>query len=130
MDAGDADRDGAASRYGAQLPERIEVLLLGVGEDGHIASLFPGSSPLMERRRRVIHTLGPKPPFERFTIAPTVIEGAKRIFVLAPGEAKADVLAKAVRTPEDVTGCPACMVLRATWLLDSPLVVQTRKEGD
>jgi 6-phosphogluconolactonase len=121
VEAEDSDRDGAASRYGAQLPERIDVLLLGVGEDGHIASLFPGSSTLMERSRRVIHTLGPKRPFERLTITPPVVEGAKFVFVLAPGRAKADVLAKVFQKPGDVMGCPACMVLRGTWLLDSPL---------
>lgn len=121
MEAECADRDGAALRYGAQLPERVDVLLLGVGEDGHIASLFPGSSSLLERCRPVIHTTGPHQPFERFTITPPVIKGARRVFVLAPGETKVAVLARALRAPEDVLGCPASMVLRDTWLLDSPL---------
>jgi len=121
MEAEDADRDAAASRYGSDLPEKIDVLLLGVGEDGHIASLFPGSSALAEPRRPVVPVLGPKPPFERLTITPPVVLGAKRVFVLAPGEGKAAILAKARRAPADVTACPACMALGGTWLLDSPL---------
>lgn len=122
MEADDPNPDGAASRYGVQLPERIDILLLGVGEDGHIASLFPGSSALLERRRPVIHTLGPWPPFERLTITPPVVAGARRVFVLAPGSQKAAVLARALRMPGDVTGCPATMVLDGTWLVDSPLI--------
>ncbi len=120
MEAEDPDPNGAASRYGVALPETIDILLLGVGEDGHIASLFPGSLSLTERRRRVIHILGPKPPFERLTITPRVFTEASCAFILAPGEAKVAVLAKALRRPDDVMGCPVRMVLQGTWLLDSP----------
>ena len=119
MEAEDADRDGAASRYGSDLPERVDVLLLGVGEDGHIASLFPGSSALSGFCRPVVPVRGPKAPFERLTVTPPVVRGARRVFVLAPGQGKAAVLAKARRAPGDVIACPACMALDGTWLLDS-----------
>jgi 6-phosphogluconolactonase/glucosamine-6-phosphate isomerase/deaminase len=77
MGADAADREAAAQRYADLLPDSIDVLLLGVGEEGHIASLFPNSASLQERKRRVIPITGPKPPFERLTITPPVIAQAK-----------------------------------------------------
>jgi 6-phosphogluconolactonase len=65
MEAEATDQEAAAQRYADLLPESIDVLLLGVGEDGHIASLFPNSDSLQERKRRVISITGPKPPFEQ-----------------------------------------------------------------
>lgn len=88
MEAEDSDREAAAQRYAEALPEKVDVLLLGVGEDGHIASLFPGSTALHEVGRRVLPVSGPKPSFERLTITPSVIAQARSVFVLAAGTAK------------------------------------------
>ena len=49
------DGDAEAERYGALLPERLDVTLLSMGEDGHCASLFPGSPQLAERERLCTH---------------------------------------------------------------------------
>jgi 6-phosphogluconolactonase len=119
MEADDPDRETAAHRYGETLPDRVDVMLLGVGEDGHIASLFPGSGALHETTRPVVPVIVPKPPRERMTITPTVIARARSVFVLAAGAAKAAVLARALKAPNDVTTLPACLVLNATWLLDA-----------
>lgn len=118
MEADSADQDAAADRYAAGLPDRIDVLLLGVGEDGHVASLFPRSAVLGETRRGVVAVTGPKPPPRRLTITPLVIRQARSVFVLAVGAVKAAVLAEALRAPEAVAACPARLVLGATWLLD------------
>lgn len=122
MDGADPDRDAAARRYDKALPGKMDVLLLGVGEDGHIASLFPGSEALNETGRRVVPIVGPKLPHERLTITPPVINRAGSIFVLAAGVAKAAVLSNllAVRGDDALT-LPARLVLRATWLLDTAL---------
>jgi len=122
MDGADPDHGAAARRYDEALPEKMDVLLLGVGEDGHIASLFPGSEALHETGRRVVPVVGPKVPRERLTITPPVIKQAGSIFVLATGTAKAVVLSDllAVRG-DDVLTPPARLVLHATWLLDTAL---------
>jgi len=122
MDGADPDRDAAARRYDEALPEKMDVLLLGVGEDGHIASLFPGSEALHETGRRVVPVVGPKLPHERLTITPPVINRAGSIFVLAAGAAKAAVLSDLLAAPgNDVLKLPARLVLHATWLLDTAL---------
>jgi 6-phosphogluconolactonase len=120
MEADDADRDAAALRYEDVLPDNIDVLLLGVGEDGHIVSLFPNSATLHEPDRRVIPITGPTPPHERLTITPPVITQANSIFVLAAGAAKAQILEKALQEVDDFDNMPVRLVLRATWLLDTP----------
>jgi len=122
MDGADSDREAAARRYDRALPEKMDVLLLGVGEDGHIASLFPGGEALHETGRRVVPVVGPKLLRERLTITPPVIKQARSIFVLATGTAKAAVLSDllAVRD-DDVLTLPARLVLHATWLLDTAL---------
>lgn len=121
MEAEDPDREAAALRYDEVLPDKVDLLLLGVGEDGHIASLFPGSVALQEGSWRVVPICGSKLPYERLTITPPVIAQAKSIFVLATGEAKAQVLVKAQQVQVDFDNMPACLVLSATWLLDSDM---------
>lgn len=125
MEADNPDRDAVAMRYGKALPKTIDVMLLGVGEDGHIASLFPGHGALYETVRRVMPVTGCKPPINRLTITPVVIAQAKFIFVVATGLAKAVVLSEALKAPNDFYSFPARLALNATWLLDTPLPENT-----
>ena len=119
MEADASDRWAAAQRYEDILPVFIDILLLGVGDDGHIASLFPYSAALQERQRQVIPVTGPKPPFDRLTITPQVIMKARSIFVLAFGPAKAEVLLKVLNLPTNFNNMPACLVQNATWFLNT-----------
>jgi 6-phosphogluconolactonase len=118
MEADDADREAAARRYGDALPHKVDVMLLGVGEDGHVASLFPGSEALQEVSRRVLHVVGPKPPHERLTITSPVIVNAKSVFLIATGKKKAPILALALSSTEDIASLPVRLSCSGTWLLD------------
>lgn len=120
IEADDTDFEAAAQRYAAGLPSEIDILLLGVGEDGHIASLFPGSAALQERKLKMVPVIGPRPYPERITITPILIRQARSLFVFADGPGKAAVLVKALECPGDVATLPARLVLHATWFLDSP----------
>jgi len=121
MAAEQADREAAAAVYETQLPGNLDVLLLSVGEDGHIASLFPHSPALLETRRRVVPVSTPKPPLERLTVTPLVIAQADQVFVMAVGPAKAAVYRQAQTEPQDIAALPARLVLNAIWLLDTYL---------
>ena len=130
MEGEDPDYDAAAKRYEAILPDVIEVLLFGMGEDGHIASLFPGDPALLESDRRVVPVIGPKPPLWRLTITPPVIAAARQVFLLAKGAAKGKVLAQALRQPEDVFSLPVRLAAKATWILDEAAAQQIGSLAD
>jgi 6-phosphogluconolactonase len=113
-----ADRQAAAREYDESLPDAIDVMLLGIGEDGHTASLFPGSPALDETRARVLPVIGPKPPPERLTLTQVPLRAAREVFVLAAGANKADAVARALEGKLDIPVCPVQLVRDAVWLMD------------
>lgn len=113
-----ADRDAAARDYERVLPERLDLLLLGMGSDGHTASLFPGSAALDERVRRVVPVSGPTPPRERLTITPPVIAAARQVAVLVAGADKAAAVERALRGPVRPGELPVQLALGGVWFLD------------
>jgi 6-phosphogluconolactonase len=119
MPADAPDLEAAARGYGDQLPDPLDLLLLGIGEDGHTASLFPGSTALAERAARVVAVSGPKPPNPRLTITPPVIEAARELLVLVSGAGKAEAVARALQGPLDVAAVPAQLARRGTWIVDA-----------
>jgi 6-phosphogluconolactonase len=118
MQAEDPDRDGAARAYERLLPEALDVLVLGIGDDAHTASLFPGSPALREADRSVLPVVGPKPPPERLTLTPPPILAARRRIVLAVGSGKAEAVARALEGPWDPNATPAQLAKRAIWFVD------------
>ena len=119
LKADSSDLEVAADLYAASLPEVIDVLLLSMGEDGHIASLFPDSPALWETKRKVVPVVGLKPPFQRLTITPPFIKSAKQIYTLAIGEDKRRKYEEALLNPDDIASIPARMVLHGNWIFES-----------
>jgi 6-phosphogluconolactonase len=118
MEAERPDREAAAREYERSLPPRLDVLLLGMGPDGHTASLFPGSAALEERHRLVVPVTGTKAPVERLTITPPVIEAARKLAVIAAGEDKAAMVARAIEGPLAPQAVPVQVARRGVWFLD------------
>jgi 6-phosphogluconolactonase len=116
--AEEPDQDAVARAYEAILPTRISVMVLGIGEDGHTASLFPHSASLDERTRRVLPVIGPKPPPQRITLTAPVIESAGTCIVLASGAGKAEAVARALQGPLDIHATPSQLARAGLWLLD------------
>ena len=109
----------AAAEYESQITEALDVLVLGVGEDGHIASLFPRGAALAERERRVaVVRDAPKLPATRLTLTPRAIAEARLVLVLATGGEKAPAVAAALDAEGPLEEVPARLVRERNWLID------------
>jgi 6-phosphogluconolactonase len=121
--AGD-DIEAAASAYDAALRARppLELVHLGLGPDGHTASLFPGTDALGETRRWVIATGDDRHPHPRLTFTYPAIAAARTVVVTVVGAGKRDALA-AVRAGD--TRAPAARIDAAEvlWLVDQDVMV-------
>ena len=98
--------DGAAAyenELGEFGPEALDFILLGVGPDGHICSLFPGDDTLGERDRRVlgVETPGMAPLVSRITLSLPVVNASAQIVFLVAGEDKADAARRVFAGPAD-----------------------------
>jgi len=106
----------AASRYQALLEERLEgrfdLVVLGIGEDGHVASLFPGHRALhAEPTALAVGVEGaPKPPSERVSLTLTALRAAAATVLIATGSGKAAALAGALAPPSELV--PASLLDR------------------
>jgi 6-phosphogluconolactonase len=120
MEGESPDLDRAAANYEGIIPARFALLVLGMGEDGHTASLFPGHPAVGEGRRRVLAVQVPASPPARLTITPRVIAEARTVLVLVAGAAKAAAAQTALRGPLDPVRCPAQLAREGTWILDRP----------
>jgi 6-phosphogluconolactonase len=112
-----------ADRYAETLPdEPFDVVLLGVGPDGHIASLFPGFSQLHETDRRCVEVFdSPKPPSVRVSMTFPTLNRSDAVWFLVSGDGKADAVARALADDGSVDESPARGVSgrqETLWLLD------------
>lgn len=89
-----ADPEAEAARYAASLPGRFDVTLLSMGEDGHCASLFPGSPQLAETERLCVPGIAPYEPAERYTLTLPALDRSRLVLVMAIGSKKRDALAR------------------------------------
>ena len=100
---GEDEPQSAAASYEQALREtKLDLVLLGLGPDGHVASLFPHSPGLAEPERLVIAADSKLDPYvERVTMTPPALRAASRIVFLVTGEGKAEAVAAALAGPPD-----------------------------
>ena len=121
-------REGAAAYeeilrafFGAD-PPRFDLVLLGLGTNGHTASLFPGTSVLAERERWAAEITVPGEPFSRVTLTLPVINAAACVAFLVTGSTKAGVLREILEEDPVPRQLPARLVRpaagRLLWLVD------------
>ncbi|SCX57329.1 6-phosphogluconolactonase [Klenkia marina] len=128
-DAGYAEPEDAAAAYTAQLlaagggtVPRIDVLMLGVGPEGHVASIFPDSPAVTDDRPALAVRDCPKPPPTRVSLGFGAITAAEEVWLLVSGEGKAEAVARGLSGEETPASLPAAGAVgrRATrWLLDA-----------
>jgi 6-phosphogluconolactonase len=122
----------AASAYEEEIrvvfvdrPPRFDLVLLGMGEDGHAASLFPNAKALAERKRLAVGVTAPVQPKRRVTLTLPAINAARGILILVAGEKKAMAFERVMREQTgdiNLPQLPAAMVRpsegRLIWLAD------------
>lgn len=102
-----------ASKYEAKIKEvmgdapKFTLVLLGIGEDGHIASLFPGSPLLNETSKLVASCPAPQGGPDRVTVTPQVITDASRVLFLVKGNSKAEIIKRVLEGDDSIEEIPA-----------------------
>jgi 6-phosphogluconolactonase len=96
------DLEGAARDYEAQLPDRLDLIHLGLGPDGHTASLVPGDPVLEVTDRRVAMTETAYQDHRRMTLTYPALNGARRIVWLVTGPDKVEALQKLLAGDESI----------------------------
>ena len=118
------DAEAAAARYarelltgGADLPP-FDVLMLGVGEDGHVASLFPEHPVLNETGTTAAVHNSPKPPPTRTTLTMPTIQSADEVWLVAAGPDKSAAVGAALTGDKSLPAAHAAGTSKTLWLLD------------
>jgi len=96
MPVTDEDLEAAAERYAQSLPERLDLAHLGIGPDGHTASLVPGDPVLEVTDKRVAVTSGEYEGVRRMTLTYPEIEQVRSLLWVVTGESKVDALKKLI----------------------------------
>lgn len=113
--------DVLAREFGAQ--PRFDVLYLGMGPDGHTASLFPGTIAAIDDTQRAVANWVDKFSTWRITLTPHVINAAAQVVITCGGAAKAAVLADVLEGPHDPDRYPVQLVAprngELLWLIDA-----------
>jgi 6-phosphogluconolactonase len=125
--------DAAGLERSVGLPV-FDLVVVGVGADGHLLSVFPGSTAFAssELALAVPAPTHIEPHVERVTLSPGILQAARAILLVATGEPKAAVLRGALRGDEDPSRLPARLARRgnAVWILDNAAAGEVRTQPD
>ena len=139
MPADQDDREAASEAYTEEMRRtfgtngipQFDLIQLGMGPEGHTASLFPHQPSLHEQQRLVMPVSVPKPPPDRLTFTPPLLNAARYILFLVTGSEKADAVQHVLGGVYQPDEYPAQIVHpphgEVTWMLDTAAAAQLPK---
>lgn len=125
---GELEANEAAKRYGQTLKQKfgdggMDLVLLGMGDDGHTASLFPGTAALAETKHRCVANFVPKLNTWRITLTAPFINRARDVMILVSGASKAARLREVLEGSRDPRRLPVQLIQpeggKLTWVVDA-----------
>ncbi len=139
------DRAAAARDYQAGLarvfgidptgePPGLDLVLLGMGPDGHTASLFPGTTALNETQKWVVANYVPRFATDRITLTVPILNRARQVLFLVAGTDKAERLAEVLEGPHDPTRLPSQLIQpsvgKLLWFVDRAAAARLTRTGE
>lgn len=141
MPADQTDRDAASYAYTLEMQQTIgsesvpsfDLIQLGMGPEGHTASLFPGQPSLHEQQRLVMPVTVPKPPPPRLTFTPRLLNAASHVLFLVTGAEKQDAVKAVLEGEFQPDEYPAQIVKptkgEVTWMLDTAAAGKLQRQA-
>jgi 6-phosphogluconolactonase len=141
MPAEKADRDAASQEYTSEMQRvfgtngipAFDLIQLGMGPEGHTASLFPHQQSLHEQQRLVMPVSVPKPPPLRLTFTPPLLNAARHVLFVVTGSEKAEAVQAVLEGPYQPEEYPAQFVRpttgEVTWMLDTAAAGKLTQKG-
>lgn len=141
MPADLADRDAASYAYTLEMQQtigsdsvpRFDLIQLGMGPEGHMASLFPHQPSLHEQQRLVMPVTVPKPPPPRLTFTPRLLNAASHVLFLVTGAEKQDAVKAVLEGEYQPDEYPAQIVQptkgEVTWMLDTAAAEKLQRKA-
>ncbi|GAC1349799.1 MAG: 6-phosphogluconolactonase [Ktedonobacteraceae bacterium] len=140
MPADQPDREAASREYTSEMQRTFgtngipsfDLLQLGMGPEGHTASLFPHQESLHEQQRLVMPVIVPKPPPPRLTFTPPLLNAARHVLFLVTGSEKAEAVQAVLEGPYQPEEYPAQIVRppngEVVWMLDTGAAAKLTKK--
>ncbi|MDO5677460.1 MAG: 6-phosphogluconolactonase [Propionibacteriaceae bacterium] len=118
---GRKDSHESAAEYETELGDtHFDITLLGIGEDGHVASIFPGHPSFESTGRAVIGVEdSPKEPAERISLTIPTLNRADEVWIMATGAAKADAVRRSIEGDQALPGAHVRGKVATYWFLDA-----------
>jgi 6-phosphogluconolactonase len=142
MPADMPDRNAAPQEYENEITRlfgtdgipNFDLIQLGMGPEGHTASLFPHQAALHEQQRLVVPVSVPKPPPDRLTFTPPLLNAARNVLFLVAGSDKADALHAVLEGPYNPDEYPAQIVRppdgEVTWMVDTAAAAKLQRREE
>jgi 6-phosphogluconolactonase len=132
---GENDPESEALRYAEEIEKNLnsgnpvfDIVLLGMGSDGHTASIFPGRLELVNEKKICAATQHPGTGQYRVTLTGSVIKNSKKIFIMVTGENKSDRISEIMNNEEEAKLLPAYYLEpnngTLIWFLDEPAAIK------